>query len=550
MNSRFLRRFAYTVLIALALAAAGVQARERVFVLTDISNEPDDEQSMVRFLVYSNEYDVEGLVATTSVHLRTGPREDLIRRQLAAYGEVRPNLQHHAAGFPELAALEKVTATGQPEYGMSAVGEGKSSAGSRLLIEAVDKTDERPLWVSVWGGANTLAQALYDVRSTRSPDELASFVSRLRVYTISDQDDAGHWLRREFPDLYYIVSPSTTQGREYYRATWTGIAGDRFYKNGPGLDFELVENSWLRENVMQGHGPLGALYPEVAYIMEGDTPSYLGLIDNGLGWSESPAYGGWGGRYVSHQGYGETREIWTDDMLSRDTVDVQGVPYTSNQATIWRWRRDFQHDFAARMDWCVADELSGANHNPVAILNDDATTDVLRLQATPGSRLTLSSRGSDDPDGDAIKSRWMIYHEAGLFSGAATLSRDVGVETELVIPAREVGVGSTIHVVLVVEDSGSPSLVSYRRAIVEVVAPAGASGYSTVTSTLGELVDDPRALAVLERHLPMVSHNRAALAQVRSLTLVSIKSFMPGLTDDVLRQIDDDLAEIDRTQTP
>lgn len=42
------------------LLAATSPAKERVFVLTDISNEPDDEESLVRFLVYANEYDVEG----------------------------------------------------------------------------------------------------------------------------------------------------------------------------------------------------------------------------------------------------------------------------------------------------------------------------------------------------------------------------------------------------------------------------------------------------------------------------------------------------------
>jgi hypothetical protein len=44
--------------------------KPRVFVLTDIENEPDDAQSMVRFLTYANQFDVEGLVATTSVHQR------------------------------------------------------------------------------------------------------------------------------------------------------------------------------------------------------------------------------------------------------------------------------------------------------------------------------------------------------------------------------------------------------------------------------------------------------------------------------------------------
>ncbi len=118
-----------------------------------------------------------------------------------------------------------------------------------------------------------------------APEELKKFVAKLRVYSISDQDDAGAWIRREFPDLFYIVSPSTQDAKEYYRATWTGISGDRYYKNGPMHKFEMVDNPWLEEHIINNHGPLGALYPPLKYIMEGDTPSFLGLINNGLGWS-------------------------------------------------------------------------------------------------------------------------------------------------------------------------------------------------------------------------------------------------------------------------
>ena len=82
---------------------------------------------------------------------------------------------------------------------MAAVGEGRSRPGSRLLLAALEKPDPRPLWVSVWGGANTLAQALFDARRDRAPERLAELVGKLRVYAISDQDDAGPWLRREFP---------------------------------------------------------------------------------------------------------------------------------------------------------------------------------------------------------------------------------------------------------------------------------------------------------------------------------------------------------------
>ncbi|MCP4847441.1 MAG: DUF1593 domain-containing protein [Verrucomicrobiaceae bacterium] len=454
------------LLWALLLFHAG--ARERVLVLTDISNEPDDEQSLVRFLVYANEYDIEGLIATTSQHLRKKPREDLIRRQIAAYSKVKDNLSAHADHYPDAGQLLKVTATGQPGYGMQAVGEGKQSPGSRLLLETANRDLEKPLWVSVWGGANTLAQALFDARKERSAEETKKLVSRLRVYTISDQDDAGRWLRREFPGLFYIVSPSSSW-KEYFRATWTGISGDRHYRNAPMIDFELVDNPWLEQHIISNHGPLGALYPRLTYIMEGDTPSFLGLVNNGLGWAQSPGYGGWGGRYALFRSYAESRVIWTNNHDSRDTIEVDGKDHTSDQATIWRWRRDFQHDFAARMDWSITTDYRKANHNPLAILNGDRSKNILRIEAKTGDKVRLTSAQSSDPDGNAITSHWMIYKEAGSYRKPATLSRASGEETLLEIPTGNPSTSpADIHVILSIRDNGTPSLVSYRRAVINV----------------------------------------------------------------------------------
>lgn len=454
--------------MALAAALALQADRPRVCVLTDISNEPDDEESLVRFLVYANEYEIEGLIATTSTWLRERTREDLIRRQLEAYEQVQPNLLKHAPGFPSADALRAVTFTGQPGYGMSAVGEGKSSPGSRHLLAQARKAEARPLWVSVWGGANTLAQALWDARHEGAPAELAAILGRLRVYSISDQDDAGPWLRREFPGLAYIVSPSTTDWKEYWRATWTGISGDRHYRNGPLHLFHLVDNPWLEVNVINDHGPLGALYPKLAYIMEGDTPSFLGLINNGLGWPLSPTYGGWGGRYALYQAYGESRPIWTNNQDSRDTVTAaNGQTVCSDPATIWRWREAFQHDFAARMDWCVTDDPKRANHNPIAWLNGDSTKRVLEVEAAPGATLSFSAEGSQDPDGDTIEYSWLVYPEAGTFPGEVKLSHLAGNTTALPVPT-EARPGDTIHLILQLRDRGTPALFAYRRAVVTV----------------------------------------------------------------------------------
>lgn len=458
--------FAFLAFGAFFSAAVCAQEKPRMIVLTDISNEPDDEESLVRYLVYANEFDTEGLVATTSTWLKSRTREDLIRRDIAAYSQVRSNLLKHAPGFPTAEQLLAVTKTGQTNYGMQFVGPGQSTAGSRQIIEAADKPDPRPLWISVWGGANTLAQALTDVRASRSAEELNRFVARLRVYTISDQDDAGPWIRKEFPELFYIVTPSNPDGNEYYRATWTGISGDRHYRNGPRHKFEMVDNPWLEEHIMKNHGPLGALYPRLAYIMEGDTPSFLGLINNGLGWSISPSYGGWGGRYVFYKPSGEPRKIWSNNSESRDTVTADnGQTVTSDQATIWRWREHYQNDFAARMNWCVADEFAKANHNPVPVLNGDRTKNVLTLSATNAATVTLSADGTSDPDTNTVRVTWWLYGEAGN-SWGATLSSPEGMKTEVRLP--QVKRPTRFHVILQAEDNGNPHLFAYRRAVIEV----------------------------------------------------------------------------------
>ena len=438
--------------------------KPRVIVLTDITNEPDDQESLVRFLVYSDKMDVEGLIATTSTHLRDQVRPDKIFELVAAYGQVRESLLLHSPDYPTEAYLRERVKAHLPVYGMEGVGEGKSSEGSRLIIDVVDRDDHRPVWVTVWGGANCLAQALYDVRATRSKEEVDRFVSKLRVYTISDQDDTGRWLRAEFPGLFYIVSPSTEDWREYYEATWTGISGDRFYRNGPGFDFELVDNPWLEENVINGHGPLGALYPRLEYIMEGDTPSFLGLIDNGLGSALSPAYGGWGGRYVLYQSYAETRPIWTHNVDARDAVvGPDGRTYVSNQATIWRWRRAYQHDFAARMDWCVK-PFDEANHNPAVVVNGIEGTAVLSITAPAGEPFTLTAEGTSDPDGDNLSYRWWVYREAGTYPGEVMIEGADSPVARVQVPT-DLG-DRTIHVILEVTDDGTPALTSYRRVII------------------------------------------------------------------------------------
>ncbi|WP_239491891.1 DUF1593 domain-containing protein [Luteitalea sp. TBR-22] len=473
--------------------------RPRVFVLTDIANEPDDQMSLVRLLVYAEGFDIEGLVATTSTWMRTGTRVDVIRAVLDAYAEVQPRLATHASGYPTADALRAVVAAGQGGYGMAAVGDGRATEGSARLLAAARRDDPRPLWVLAWGGTNTLAQALGDARATLSTAELASVVDRLRVYAISDQDDAGPWLRREFPTLRYIASPSTQDGQEYAGATWTGISGDRFYRNAPGADFTTFADAWVDANI-RARGPLGRLYPYPCCIHEGDTPSFLGLIDNGLASAMSPTFGGWGGRYVWRQPRGESRPFWTqggdaypgnDD--SRDTVTgAGGLVVTSDQATVWRWREAFQHDFAARMAWTVLPRAE-ANHAPEVVVQGHDGRGPVMVSATVGTPVRLEARGSD-PDGDALRYRWWYYAEAATGLPGMPVVRErrrppvmaptggsppaargdrpgprvtLQGDTTPVVTITPV-VAGVAHVILEVVDEGRPSLTRYRRIILDV----------------------------------------------------------------------------------
>ena len=464
----------------LAALLAGVPApsfaepKQRLIVLSDIEADPDDSQSLVRLLLYANQIDIEGIVATTSTHQKARIAPESMQAIIDAYGRVQANLLKHEPGFPKAQALKALVRSGSPRYGMQGVGDGKDSAGSDAIIKALEKNDPRPLWVAVWGGANTLAQALYRIGQDRTPQQAARLVSKLRVYTISDQDDSGIWMRTRFPDLFYIVSPGG-----YGNGTWTGM-----HSTEPGFDSTEVSNNWIAAHIQQGHGPLGAIYPDVAFGIEGDTPSFLSLIPNGLNAPEHPDWGGWGGRYelytpalatTNPEGFTggvpvlqEPRAIWTNavdsyrPMVHNDygrTVRAHDKVSVGYRTTIWRWRKDFQNDFAARMAWTTR-SYKEANHPPVVELGHGH-----RLTVASGDSFMMSAAGSTDPDGDSLSYLWYQYAEAGSYKepiklGYAENHHTVSGQAPVVSKAE------TAHFIVQVSDKGSPALTRYRRVIV------------------------------------------------------------------------------------
>ena len=465
--------------------------KQRFIALTDIyrkpkdrQNEIDDVQSMIRLLLYANEIDIEGLIATSSFCYPEGGKPSdkaVILDLIDAYEQVLPNLRVHNPAYPDADALRRVTKCGVDVFG-EAYGNGfaeerfSENEGARLIMDALIKADERPLWIGLWGGANTLAQAVWLLQREQSKEVFELTLKKLRIYAISDQDHAGRWLRETYGDrLFYIVSPSSGDcnpwaGREFENATWRGISGDfmakmplRRDKAFMGADRSLVTNRWIRTQV-QGDSPLRRRYPLSKYSMEGDTPTFLGLIQNGLNDLEHPNRGGWGGRYE----YGFPKQypahtppekfpVWTD---TADTIALpDGKTVTNPFCTIYRFRSAYQNDFLARLIWSEESTYQSANHHPVI-----ADTVPKTLSARPGETVTICAKGSYDPDGDNLSYRWWNYREAGTFSDPVTLTGEKTDTVRLTVPS----VPGELHIILELTDNGSPSLTAYRRVSVFV----------------------------------------------------------------------------------
>ncbi|GME48748.1 hypothetical protein GTA08_BOTSDO00498 [Neofusicoccum parvum] len=477
-----------------------VDIKPRVFILSDICNEPDDAQSMIRLLTHADQYDIKGLVATTSYWLNYTTAPDEIEKIVGSYGKVVENLQVHGHGqFPTEDYLLSIIRSGPKSYGLAAVdalnaGE-QISDGAKLLIDAVDDSTE-PLYVQVWGGANTLAQALHHVQSTRLQPELLDFCEKIRVYAISDQDNTGAWIRREFPQIKYIASVHSWNA--YGLAAWSGISGEGFYgfdKGGP--DTELVSNEWVKTNIQLGQ--LGESYPDIMFIMEGDSPALLFTMQNGLNAPEHPEWGGWGGRYApSSHGSGHFAD--TADHV----VGKSGRTYVSNHATIWRWRQAFQNEFAARMQWTLHDSVDArTSQPPVVVVNGSCGSSAVELEVEAGASVALDASESYDPHsgkgagilrfawwmyGEVTATQWQVRWEVPELAIHRDESASGGSKVVVDVPPADTAcrapralhmaddvkpVCQVYHVILEVTGPGSPALTRYRRVVLKVRLPEG-----------------------------------------------------------------------------
>lgn len=338
--------FSFVGLLFLSLSAAHAVEPPRLAVLTDIGGDPDDQQSLVRLMVYANEFQIEAFIASaagTRGELREAvTRPELIREIINAYGRVLPNLMRHAEGWPSAKQLLSVVKSGNPLREREHIGAEHDTEGSRFLIERIDAgTPERPLNIAIWGGQTDFAQALWRVKHERRDAGLAEFVRKFRVYDINDQDGIADWMRVEFPGMNYLLAKAPP-GHDKREGTYRGM-----YLTG---DEVLTSREWIDNNI-RSVGPLGALYPTKSHtapnphgcMKEGDTPSWFFFLPLGGNEPTDPTKPGWGGQYQ------RASDGWWRDLPAKEDLDPR--------ISVSKWRPDFQADFAKRMSWCLDDVI-------------------------------------------------------------------------------------------------------------------------------------------------------------------------------------------------
>ena len=455
--------------------------KARVIVLTDA--EIDDQCSMVRFLLNANEWDVEGIITTSSQYHWQGHKwagDDWMDPYLNAYTEVYPNLILHDKDYPNPAYIRSINFLG------NVASEGEMDAltpGSQHIVKVLlDESDNRPIWFQAWGGTNTLARALKTIEEEH-PEKMDYVASKLRFFFIWEQDNTyqkyihPHWGKY---NIQTIISD------QFWALAY------QWDKIMPADKLPYFKSNWMKANILENHGALCSLYeaykggndnegfraadPKTKgeFRSEGDSPAFIYAIPTGLRSLASPDYGGWGGRYI------KVREnTWLDPVPEPNYTYPEGrwftntgwgrqymkLQYPKNEdlmnayfKPITRWADALQNDFAARADWCVK-PYNEANHAPIVKIKNG-----LDLTAKPGDKIKLNVKGTYDPDGDKLNYSWWQYKEADTYGGNINVLNINEQKTKLTIP-KDAKKGDTIHIICEVSDNGTPQLTRYQRII-------------------------------------------------------------------------------------
>jgi hypothetical protein len=501
--------------------------KPRVVITTD--PELDDSNSLIRYLLYSTDFRTEGLVyASSQFHWkgdgtgkkwfvagreytrfglnlcpceswRWAPNEHFIDDAVDLYERVYPNLRVHRADYPTPAELRSKIRWGNVDFDGDI---SKDTPGSELIRDLLLDDDPEPIYLLAWGGASTIARALKSIQehydATAEWPAIRAKVSRKAILSLSgDQDDSyATYIRPNWPDIrslpagqggvglgYGAFVFASAENAPYFSANWTrtnvssrGPLGTHYRVWGDGkqmvkgdrFDYFGLAGYTAAELRAMGYVVWLPPRPQGEFLGEGDTFTYLDLIDNGLAAFRGDTPGGWAGHPVVNPSslsaasrLGQTGATSFEAfMRSLESVGPEG-PTTRPPSPEPNFTPAAQHDFAARVRWSITPTYAAANHEPVVIIRGGN-----RLSARAGETIRVDGAVSD-PDGNAVTVRWWRWKDVDTYPGDVTLSEATTLTSRLHVP-NDAAPGATIQLVIEATDDGIPSLTRYQRVIVVV----------------------------------------------------------------------------------
>jgi len=477
----------------------------RTVITTD--GEVDDMNSVLRYLLYSNDIETEGIVLTSSKYHYAGSKERNIKpfrwtgtdwyfEFIDSYEKVYPNLIKHDPSYPSPDFFRDNFHIGNIENEGDMAEE---TEGSNYLAELFLDDNPKTLYVQTWGGTNTTARALKSIEDKYSGTNEWQAIKKkiedkLVIYIILDQDltyaeyIAENWDLKIINDKFnfWHFAYAWKMGHQHLTralsSEWNRDLKENF---GPLLekyaligDGNVIEGELEEEQRgIQLYLDNNPQYEPYDFISEGDSPSFFYLLRNGLRTYEDPTYGGWGGRFVESKG-----QLYVNEALDWNPLTKK---YES-EYTLTRWFDDIQQDFKSRANWCVTDSFEEAAHYPeVQVVEGE---DIL---VEPGDVITLNA-DANDPNGLPLKYNWWYYFEPSTYTKQYSLEADFividGLEfskkaeptldsfshvritganaasAQVYIPF-DIESGETIHIILEVENEAQHAFKTYSRII-------------------------------------------------------------------------------------
>ncbi|MBN7812776.1 DUF1593 domain-containing protein [Algoriphagus sp. H41] len=506
-------------LFSQGLAAQASAEKPRIIITAD--PELDDNNSLIRLILYSSDLQIEGLVYASSQFHWTGDGkgtqwfvpgreydrfgmnecpctswrwaegERFIHDIVEAYEKSYRNLKTHNPEYPSPEHLKSVIRFGNIKFDGDF---SEDTPGSELIREKILDDQPGKLFITAWGGASTIARALYtiqrDFEFTEDWPEIEDKINRKVVLLPSgDQDDTfASYIRPNWPDIEYrqfrqvpnygygAQIRATAENAPYLTPAWMkenvsdrGELGELYRVWGDGkqmvegdkVDYFGISGKTNEELKEMGYFVWMPVQEKGSWLGEGDNHTVMNMLGNGLRAFEAGTFGGWGGRSIV-----TTQPSVVAGMSSSGSADDMAATLSNQnraQTDLEPFPNYFpaaQQDFAARMQWAVTPNFKDANHAPILKIEGPLT-----LMGSPGQKIKLHAFTSD-PDGDEVSLSWFQTPVSG-FGAKAEFAQTEGKSIELTLP-KDAAAGQEIHVIVAAKDTGSPALTSYQRVVIRV----------------------------------------------------------------------------------